>query len=59
MYSSDLKYAEAHKDLGVIIDNSLHFHQHIRSIVNKAAAVSLNLLKATLRRSPKLYVDLV
>ena len=43
---------ESHKDLGVLIDTSLKFHRHIRSITNKAAALSNNLLRTTLCRDP-------
>lgn len=58
LYSVNLKFVEAHKDLGITIDTSLRFHQHIRTVVNKAAAVSSNLLRSTLCRSPNFMMTL-
>lgn len=40
-----------HKDLGVLIDDSLKFHRHIRTIVAKASGVSQSILRGTLCRS--------
>lgn len=39
------------KDLGVVIDTKLKFHDHIRSVAFKAGGVASNLLKSTLCRS--------
>ena len=47
-------------DLGVTIDSTLRFHDHIHSVVSKAAAGSANtLLKSTLCRSPDFMVTLL
>ena len=47
-----------HRDLGVLVDPSLRFHLHIRSIVNKASGVSANLLKSTLCRDRNFMLTL-
>ena len=41
----------SHKDLGITVESSLKFHQHIRNTVNKAGGISSNLLKSTVCRS--------
>jgi hypothetical protein len=55
---SDLKFVQCHKDLGVSVDVSLRFHVHIRMSVNRAAALSANLLKTTLCRSAEFMMQL-
>ena len=42
-----LKIVHSHRDLGVLIDENLKFHSHIRSFVNHAAGLASNLLKST------------
>ena len=49
--SSDITIADCHKDLGILVDKSLKFHAHIRSIVNKAAGLVNNFLRSTRCRS--------
>ena len=49
---------EAHRDLGVLIDTSLKFHDHIRDTVFKANGTSINLLKSTICRSPAFMTTL-
>ena len=46
----------SHPDLGILVDTTLKFHDHIRSIVNKANGLASSLLKATLNRSRKFMV---
>jgi len=43
--------AKSYVDLGVTVDTTLKFHQHIRGIVGKAGALTSNLLKSTLQIS--------
>ena len=54
----DLHKVNAHKDLGVMVDNSLRFHMHIRSIANKASGLAANFLKATICRSRSFMMTL-
>ena len=49
--NSDLSLANNHRDLGILVDNTLKFHAHIRTTVHKAAGLANNLLKSTLCRS--------
>ena len=49
---------EAHRDLGILVDSSLKFHDHIRETVLKANGTSINLLKSTVCRSPKFMTTL-
>ena len=56
---SELTYAESARDLGVIVDNSLKYHMHIRSIVKKSSHLSSNLLKSALCRSPDFMVTIL
>ena len=49
--NSDLTMTDCQKDLGILVDNSLKFHAHIKSTVNKAAALANNLLRSTKCRS--------
>ena len=58
---AQLKFVEAHKDLGIMVDLSLRFHRHVRILVGKASALSSSLLSATLCRAPsfmrQLYIS--
>ena len=49
--SAQLSLTDSPRDLGILVDNSLRFHTHIKHAVNKAAGLANNLLKATLCRS--------
>lgn len=51
LHNSKLNFVNSHTDLGVIIDTSLKFHNHIRSIANKANGLASNLLRSTLNRT--------
>ena len=46
------------RDLGVIIDNELKFHSHIRSIAAKAFGLSSNLLSSTVCRAREFMLNL-
>ena len=46
------------RDLGVIIDNELKFHSHIRSIAAKAFGLSSNLLSSTVCRTREFMLNL-
>ena len=46
-----LKFVEAHKDLGITVDLSFKFHGHGKILVGKASALSSSLLFATLCRA--------
>ena len=46
-------------DLGITTDSTLRFHDHIHSVVSKAAGLANNLLKSTLCRSPEFMVTLL
>ena len=48
----------SHKDLGILVDTSPRFHQHIRCIAAKASGLSANFLKSTICRSPKFMLSL-
>ena len=53
-----IRVTDSHPDLGVIVDSSLKFHVHVSSTVNKAAGLSLNLLRSTVCRSPEFMLAL-
>lgn len=53
-----LRIVNAFTDLGITVDASLRFHQHIHNIVSKTAALANNLLKATVCRSPSFMISL-
>ena len=49
----------SHGDLGVIVDNSLKFHEHIDSLSQRVAGLCHSFLKALASRSPKLMLFLL
>ena len=51
MNGKEITLVSSHKDLGVIVDSSLRFHIHIRSIAAKAAGMVSNFLRSTICRS--------
>lgn len=55
---SRLEFVESHRDLGVVVDTTLRFHHHVRSVVQKAAGLSSNLLRSTVNRHPDFMVTL-
>ena len=56
--SSPIRVASSHSDLGVLIDTSLKFHEHVSVTVQKAASLSQNLMKSTVCRSPEFMLAL-
>lgn len=49
----------SHGDLGVIVDDTLKFHEHIDSLTQKVAGLCHSFLKAFVCRSPKLMLFLL
>ena len=49
----------SHRDLGVIVDTSLKFHEHIDSLTLKVSGLCHSFLKAMVCRSPKLMLFLL
>ena len=56
--NSILQFTEKHPDLGIKTHNSLKFHEHIRSKVNAAGALTSNLLSSTVCRDPEFIISL-
>lgn len=56
--TSPIPIKDSAVDLGVTIDLSLKFHQHIANIVQKAGGVAQNLLKATVNREASFLLPL-
>ena len=50
--SVPLTFVSSHRDLGVLVDVKLKFHDHVRIVVSKAGGMIDELLRATLCRSP-------
>ena len=46
------------KDLGVLVDNQLKFHNHIREVAQKAGGLAHSFLKSTVSRSPEFMLFL-
>ena len=59
-YLNGIKLAtvSSHKDLGVVVDQSLRFHEHVQKLVSKASSLASNLLRSTVNRSPEFMVKL-
>ena len=53
-----LEHVTSYKDLGVIIDTSLRFHVHARTVAAKAGGLAGELLRSTVCRSPSFMVSL-
>ncbi|KAK3875704.1 hypothetical protein Pcinc_019451 [Petrolisthes cinctipes] len=58
IHGADLPTVDTHRNLGVLVDNSLRFHAHIQTTVNKAAGLANNLLRSTLCRSSNFMLTL-
>ena len=56
--SNCLEYVNSYKDLGVIIDPSLRFHIHVRTVAAKAGGMVGELLRSTVCRSPNFMITL-
>lgn len=57
--NSPIAYKHSHSDLGIIIDSTLRFHEHVFSAATKAGGVALNLLKGTQCRSKNFMLTLL
>ena len=55
----EIKFVTSHKDLGVVIDPSLRFHLHVRSVAAKASGIASNFLRSTLSRSPGFMLSIL
>ena len=55
---SQLEFVSSHRDLGVVVDCRLRFHQHINMVVNKARGLVSQLLRETVCRKRKFMVTL-
>ena len=55
---SPIRNVQSHVDLGLLVDDSLKFHQHISSTTRKAAALSQNVLKSTVCRTPDFMISI-
>ena len=53
-----LEVVTHHRDLKVVVDRDLRFHNHVGEFVRKAVGLSSSLLIATVNRSPEFMVTL-
>ena len=53
-----LQFVCSQKDLGVVVDTSLRFHQHIKAVAAKAGGLANSLLRSTVCRTPEFMVSL-
>lgn len=53
-----IPHVETYCDLGVVVDQQLKFHDHIRTVVQKASGLSHSFLKSTVCRSPQFMMFL-
>lgn len=53
-----LPLVNSHRDLGVMVDTSLKFHEHIETVSHKASGLCHSFLKSTVCRSPEFMVFL-
>ena len=53
-----MKFVMTHRDLGVIIDSSLKFHNHVGNTVRSASGLANNLLRSTVCHSASFMVSL-
>ena len=54
----NLRLVNEHRDLGVTVDSTLKFHKHINVTINKASALSNQLLRCTVNRNASFMVPL-
>ena len=54
----ELSSVQSYRDLGVIVDSSLKFHNHVRLVAGKAGGLMSELLRSTLCRSEKFMMTL-
>ena len=56
--SDPIRFTDSCTDLGVLIDTTLKFHDHIKSVARKASGVANNLLRFTICRDADFMVPL-
>ena len=54
-----IQFVTCYSDLGVCVDRSLKFHEHIRRVTTVAGGLTTNLLNCTLCRDPWFHDQLV
>ena len=54
-----IPHASSAKDLGVLVDTDLKFHDHVRSVTHRAGGLAYSFLKSTVCRSPKFMLFLL
>ena len=57
--NTPIKPLPFHRDLGVIVETQLKFHQHIKDTANKAGGVATSILKSTVCRSPNFMTTIL
>ena len=55
---SYINFVESHSDLGIVIDRSLKFHNHIRRKTAMVGSLTTNLLSCTLSRKPEFIMNI-
>ena len=58
MGGQEFKLVKKHKDLGVVVDQSLKFHCHVAEYVRKASGLANSLLRSTVCREKSFMVSL-
>ena len=53
-----LEFVSSHKNLDVLVDSRLRFHEHVHSVARKAGGLTGELLQSTVCRSPSIMVPL-
>ena len=53
-----IPFVDQMKDLGVVVDDKLRFHHHLRTIVGRAGGLMSDLLRSTVCRSPDFMLTL-
>ena len=56
--SKSIRFASSHSDLGVTIDRSLKFHDHIRRSANVCNALTTNIFSCTLNREAEFLINI-
>ena len=53
-----MSFVNSHKDLGVIVDTKMRFHEHVRGVVNRSKGLVNQLLRGTICRSRHFMIKL-
>ena len=54
----ELQFVDSYRDLGVVVDSSLRFHQHIKVVAAKAGGLMGELLRSTVCRTKDFMVSI-